>query len=132
MVFVRIIQWIARIAWLGAISLGLLYWIVGIDLISFHMLFGITLALSMLILSIISVCTPGNRLLGAIGIGYALVLPLFGLTQMRILVGDLHWLIRSLHLLVGIGAIVLIQFMGTRYERLRGMKSERNSFAKTL
>ncbi|MBE3562023.1 MAG: hypothetical protein IMW89_22795, partial [Ktedonobacteraceae bacterium] len=50
---IRIVRWIARVAWLGAITLGLLFWITGIELITFHMLFGLTLALSLLFTGIV-------------------------------------------------------------------------------
>jgi uncharacterized membrane protein YuzA (DUF378 family) len=35
-----------------------------------------------------------------------------GLAQNRLLVGDLHWLVEVAHLLVGLGAIALVVFMG--------------------
>ncbi len=119
MIAIRIIQWIARIAWLGALTLGLLFWITGIDLISLHMLFGLTLGLSLLILGIVLVSTRGVRLLGLAGIVYAFILPIFGLTQTRLLANDMHWLIQAAHLLVGIGAIALVEIMRTRYDRLK-------------
>ena len=119
MIAIRIIQWIARIAWLGALTLGLLFWITGIDLISLHMLFGLTLGLSLLILGIVLVSTRGVRFLGLAGIVYAFILPIFGLTQTRLLVNDMHWLIQAAHLLVGIGAIALVEIMRTRYDRLK-------------
>ncbi len=118
MIVIRILTWIARIAWLGAIILGLLFWITGIDLISLHMLFGLTLGLSMIALGIMLLFRSGVRLLGIAGIAYAIILPIFGLTQTRLLVGNLHWLIQAAHLLVGIGSIVVVQVMITRYERL--------------
>ncbi len=119
MVAVRILVWIGRIAGLGAILLGLLFWIANIDFISLHILFGLTVALVLLALSIVLVFTRGTRGLGVIGIVYALILPIFGLRQATLLVGNLHWLIQAAHLLVGIGALALIQVMGTRYERSR-------------
>jgi hypothetical protein len=119
MLAVRILTWIARIAWLGAIILGLLFWITGIDLISLHMLFGLTLGLAMIVLGIVLLFRSGVRLLGIAGIVYAIILPTFGLTQTRLLVGNLHWLIQAAHLLVGIGAIALVQVMSTRYEGIK-------------
>jgi hypothetical protein len=118
MLVVRILTWIARIAWMGAIILGLLFWITGIDLISLHMLFGLTLGLSMIALGLMLLFRSGVRLLGIAGIVYAIILPIFGLTQTRLLIGNLHWLIQAAHLLVGIGAIALVQVMSTRYEHL--------------
>lgn len=119
MTVVRIIQWIAGIAGLGALTLGLLFWIAQIDLLNIHMLLGLTVALALLVLSIVMVATRGLRLLGAIGIVYAFILPVFGLTQSGILIGSTHWLIQVLHLLVGLGALALAGIMGTRYIRLK-------------
>jgi len=55
-----------------------------------------------------------------VGIVYAFIIPLFGLTQATILVGDFHWLIRIAHLLVGLGALALAGIMAQRYLRLKG------------
>jgi hypothetical protein len=119
MIVVRIIRGIAGVAGLGALTLGLLFWIAQIDFIGLHMLFGLTVALSLLILGIVAVFTRGLRLLGAIGIVYTLIVPAFGLTQATLLVGNLHWLIQAAHLLVGLGALALAGIIGTRYLRLK-------------
>ncbi len=59
------------------------------------------------------------RIWGIVGIVYALIVPVFGLTQSGILTGNLHWLIQTAHMLVGIGAIVLTGIMSTRYMTLK-------------
>jgi len=119
MTAVRIIQWVAGLAGLGALALGLLFWIAQIDLINIHMLLGLTVALALLVLSIVMAATKGMRLLGAVGIVYALLLPVFGLTQSGILIGSMHWLIQAAHLLLGVGAVALAGIMATRYIRLK-------------
>jgi hypothetical protein len=119
MVAVRIIQWIAGVAGLAALTLGLLIWFAQIDFRNLHMLFGYTVALSLLVLGIVAISTRGMRLLGAIGIVYAPLMVVFGLTQATLLVGSMHWLIQTAHLLVGIGALALIGIIGTRYLRLK-------------
>lgn len=111
----RIIQIIAGIAGLVALLLGLLFWITNIDLINIHMLFGLIVAIALLVMSIIAVCTKGMRIWGIAGIIYAIIVPIFGMTQANILTTDQHWLIQTLHMLVGIGAIVLTGIMGARY-----------------
>jgi hypothetical protein len=116
---VRIIRVIAGVAGLGALTLGLLFWIVNMNFIGLHMLFGLIVALSLLILGIVGVFTGGMRLLGAIGIVYALIVPVFGVTQATLLVGSLHWLIQTAHLLVGLGALALIGVLSIRYLRLK-------------
>ncbi len=119
MTAVRIIRVIAGVAGLGALTLGLLFWIVNMNFIGLHMLFGLIVALSLLILGIVGVFTGGMRLLGAIGIVYALIVPVFGVTQATLLVGSLHWLIQTAHLLVGLGALALIGVLSIRYLRLK-------------
>jgi hypothetical protein len=119
MMTTRIIQVILGIAGLGALLLGLLFWIANIDLISIHMLFGLIVTLTLLVMSIIAVGTRGMRIWGIVGIVYALIVPVFGLTQSGILTGNLHWLIQTAHMLVGIGAMVLTGIMSTRYMTLK-------------
>ena len=124
MLFVGIIRWIGSVAGLGALVLGLLFWIATIDFISIHMLLGITVALSLLLLGLIALSAKGARLLGTIGVIYAVILPIFGLTQARILDTSAHWIIQTAHLLVGIGALALIGIISTRYQRLKQATSK--------
>ena len=119
MIAVRLMQWIGGLAGLGAVTLGLLFWIAQVNAINIHMLLGLTVALALLILSIVAVFTRGMRLLGAVGIVYALVVPVFGLTQATLLIGSMHWLIQTAHLLVGLGALALIGVLSIRYLRLK-------------
>jgi hypothetical protein len=119
MTAVRLLRGIAGVAGLGALTLGLLFWIANLNFISLHMLFGLIVALSLLTLGIVGVFTRGMRLLGAIGIVYALFVPVFGVTQATLLVGSLHWLIQTAHLLVGLGALALIGVLSIRYLRLK-------------
>src|SRR5215472_1934225 len=117
--FVGIVRWIGSIAGLGALVLGLLFWIANIDFISIHMLLGITVALSLLIIGLVALTARGTRVLGAVGVIYALIVPVFGLTQDRILDTGAHWVIQAAHLLVGIGALALIGNISRRYQRLK-------------
>jgi hypothetical protein len=116
---VRVIAWIARLALMATLVLGLLFWIAQMSLISFHALFGLIGVLSLLVLGLVAVSTRGIRLLGTLSMVYAFIVPAFGLTQSLILVGNLHWLIQTAHLLVGIGAMALVQGISTRYQRLK-------------
>jgi hypothetical protein len=55
----------------------------------------------------------------ALAIVWGLIVPILGLTQTQLLPGDAHWLIRVLHLLVGIGAMGLGQALATRIKQLQ-------------
>ncbi|GHO64449.1 hypothetical protein KSC_033410 [Ktedonobacter sp. SOSP1-52] len=115
----RIIQIIIGIAGLGALLLGLLSWIAQMNVTGIHMLFGLVLALTLLVMSILALMTRGMRVWGIVGIVYALLVPIFGVTQFTLLIGDLHWLIRTAHMLVGIGAMALAGTMSARYAVLK-------------
>jgi len=106
-IFIRILSWTGPLAGIGAITLGLLHWFFRISFLQIHMLFGVFVTLALLIAGSVAVFTKGLRVLGAIAIVFALIVPVFGITQMQILVGDFHWLIRVAHLLVGVAAVSL-------------------------
>jgi len=119
----RIVQIIVGLAGLCALVLGLLIWIANIDLTDIHILFGLLVTLGLLAMSIIALVARGLRIWGMVGIGYAIIVLIFGVSHSTILVGNLHWLIQTLHLLVGIGAIVLTGTLGVRYKTLKRGKA---------
>ena len=125
----RIVQIIVGLAGLCALVLGLLIWIANIDLTDIHILFGLLVTLGLLVMSIIALTTRGLRIWGMVGISYAIILLIFGVAHSNLLVGNLHWLIQTLHTLVGIGAIVLTGALGARYRTLKrgGAKPEASS-----
>jgi hypothetical protein len=114
----RPIRIIATIAAAVAVALGMGTY-THANFTDIHMLFGLVVALALLILAAIAVFTSGLGRLGAIGIVYALIMPIFGVTQQMILAGDLHWLVETAHLAVGFGALALIGTLSARFVRLK-------------
>src|SRR5258706_1376170 len=112
----RSVRIVATIAALVAVAFGMGTY-THADFTSIHMLFGLIVALALLILAVMAVFTSGLRRLGAIGIVYALIVPIFGVTQQMILVGDLHWLVETAHLAVGFGALTFIGTISARFMR---------------
>lgn len=140
---VRLVSLMTRLALMVTMGLGLLYWIAllfswgwllvllaRIGFPTIHELFGAIGVLGLLILGGMTVWTRRSRLLGVGSISYALLIPVFGMTQTLILAGNLHWLIRLTHLLVGIGAMALVQVMEKRY-RLYRQATSGESFPQT-
>jgi hypothetical protein len=113
---VRIILWISRLAGLGATILGLSHWLGWFSLIAFHMVFGLLVAFTLFVLSGIMIFTKRMKLPGILGMLFACLLPVFGIIQSTLLIGDVHWLIQVIHLLVGIIAVAITQILGRRYE----------------
>ena len=80
---------------------------------------GIIFALLLLALSLIQLLTGRMRLLGASGIVYTLILTALGFTQTGLLEGPMHWLIQTAHVVIGFGALALVQVISVRDARLR-------------
>lgn len=118
---VRITVMVLRISAVLALILGLLFWghVVGGVLIPIHMLLGIIVAISLIILGIVfGTAKGGSWGLGGGAIVLAILVVLLGMTQQTLLVGSTHWLIQVLHLLLGLAAIGLGEAIGGRYRRL--------------
>lgn len=115
----RLLQIIVGITGLCALVLGLFIWIAHSDLTDIHILFGLLVTLGLLVMSIIALTARGLRIWGMVGIVYAIILLISGVSQVTMLVDNLHWLIQTLHLLIGIGAIVLTGTLGVRYRKLK-------------
>lgn len=115
----RIVQIIVGLAGLCALVLGLLIWIANIDLTDIHILFGLLVTLGLLAMRIIALVARGLRIWGMVGISYPIILLIFGVAHSNLLVGNLHWLIQTLHTLVGIGALVLTGFLAARSMQLQ-------------
>ena len=114
------ITWIARVPGVGTLLQGWLSWIANsTGFIFTHMLLGIAFAILLLALSLIELLTGRMRLLGASGLAYTLMLTALGFTQSGLLVGPMHWLIQTAHVLIGFGALVLVQVISIRDARLR-------------
>jgi hypothetical protein len=102
------------------------------DFTNIHMLFGLIVALALLILAVIAVFSSGLRRLGVIGIVYAFIVPIFGVTQQMILVGNLHWLVETAHLVVGFGALALIGAIGERFARRKTAAVTTSTISETV
>ena len=103
---VTVAQNLVRLSGLILIVLGVLFWSGNaLTLIPLHMLIGFVLVLSlwtMAFLAARSGVRPGFVILASL---WGLLVIAFGLTQDQMLTGDAHWVIRVLHLLIGLGAI---------------------------
>lgn len=104
-IFSRVLLGISGVALL---LLGVLFWTGhALTLVPLHMLLGALLVLSMWMLVAISLYARTATGFAAVVLVWSLIVPLLGMTQMRLWPGSGHWVIRVLHLLVGIAAMGL-------------------------
>ena len=113
-----VLQMVIRLLAVVQVVVGLLFWSGNaFSYIPVHMLLGILLVLCLWIVAILA--WRAGAPLGMVGaaVVWGLLTVWLGLTQAELLPGDLHWLIRVLHLLVGIGAVGLAEALGVRVKR---------------
>jgi len=102
-----------------ALILGLLFWNHrASNLMPLHMLLGLLVVSTLWVVGIGQAFATGGSWLmaaGALIIG-ALVLGL-GLHQSSVMVGEFHWIIQVIHLLLGLAAIGIGHMAAARYRR---------------
>lgn len=100
------VQWLIRVLGVILIVLGLLFWTgQALPLIPVHMLLGLVFAISLWTLAFLAARARVNSSLVLSTVLWGLLVLFLGVTQTRLLTGQIHWLIQILHLLVGLGAI---------------------------
>ena len=115
-----VIQMLIRLLGLIMIVLGLLFWTGNaLNFIGLHMLLGIVLVLLLWAQAILAARSGASLGLVALAIAWGLIVVALGMTQNRLLPGDAHWVIKVLHLLVGISAIGIAERLARSIQPLR-------------
>ncbi len=93
---------------LALIVLGVLFWTGrALSLVPLHMLLGMLFVLCLWILVALAFLARAGRGLALVTLAWSLIVPLLGVTQLRLLPGSSHWVIQSIHLAVGLIAMGL-------------------------
>jgi len=88
------------------ILLGLALWAgYGYSLLQVHMLLGVLVVLALWVLAGFGAKAGASAGRVALAVVWGLILPVLGMTQTQLMPGPAHWVIRLLHLLIGIGAL---------------------------
>ncbi|HXX40215.1 MAG TPA: hypothetical protein VEP50_19025 [bacterium] len=115
---VTALQMLIRLVWVVQVVLGMLLWAGrALRFLPVHMLVGVVFVLLLWMLSALVMAgrvrtglTPLTVLWGALTLA-------LGLTQTRLMIGGAHWVVQVLHLLVGIGGIVLAERLAAKVKR---------------
>lgn len=112
-------QWTVRVAGLIALVLGLVLWVgEPSGLRPIHMLVGVVLVVGLVLLAVLGLRAGIGPVLPAVAIAWAIVVPVFGMSQETILPGDMHVVVEVSHLLVGIVAIGIGEAIAARIGRV--------------
>ncbi|HKG94367.1 MAG TPA: hypothetical protein VKA84_20815 [Gemmatimonadaceae bacterium] len=108
-------QWVVRLTGLAQIVLGIVLWVrpAG-SLRGAHIGIGFVLALAVLVLAALAARARAPLGFVALGALLALTLPVHGLGQLRWLPGDSHWIVRVLHLVLGLATLGVADGLGRR------------------
>jgi len=102
----KIVLPLFRLTGISLLILGILFWTGrALDLIQLHMRLGLLFVVLYFILIFTAKLAP-KLLVPAILLG--LVIPVFGMMQTRLLIGELHWIIRVSHLLLAVAAMGIV------------------------
>lgn len=120
-IMLTILRWTVRLAGLLALLLGLgLRSGAGFNLLGLHQGLGIhqglgfLLSVALIWLVLLGFIRSVSPLLLGVALLCGLALPVIGNVQVSLLPGRNHWLIEGLHLVLGVGAIVLAELIGSR------------------
>ena len=115
-----ITMWIVRIAGITQIVLGTLFWTGrAFTYIPLHMMIGFVVVLGLWTLAILALFARARWTLVAFALLWGIALPAFGMTHATILIGPGHWVIRVIHLLMGLMALGLADRLASHVLRVR-------------
>jgi len=105
--------WIVRVAGTLQLLLGALFWTGhAYSFLPLHIVSGVVIVLTLWTVAVLALVARTRRGLALFGLVWGLALPAFGMQQASMLAGSLHWIVRVLHLLMGLAAMALAGMLG--------------------
>lgn len=102
-----------RVAGTLQLLLGALFWTGhAYSFLPLHILSGIVIVLTLWTVAALALVVRTRRGLALFGLLWGLALPAFGMVQAGLLTGPMHWIVRVLHLLMGLAAMALAAMLG--------------------
>jgi len=116
---IRIATAVLSLAGLLALLTGFLFWTgIALNLISLHMMLGFLAVATLWAIGIGQFFSPaGNGIIAASAVILGVLTIILGLYQSTLMVGQLHWVIDVIHLILGIATIGLGHMGAARYRR---------------
>jgi hypothetical protein len=105
--------WIVRVAGTLQLLLGALFWTGhAYSFLPLHIISGVVIVLTLWTVAVLALVVRTRRGLALFGLVWGLALPAFGMVQATVLVGSMHWIVRVLHLIMGLAAMALAGMLG--------------------
>jgi hypothetical protein len=109
---------ILRILGLIQLVLGICFWLgYAITWIPTHMAIGTVFVVVLWIIGVVG-ATKGAGVGAAVSaIGWGLLVAALGMVQQKILIGDMHWIVRVTHLIIALAALPLAGLIYARVQK---------------
>ena len=116
----RLLLWIVRASGLLQIVLGLVFWLgYARQMLQVHIVNGFLIVALLWVLAILALVARARLGLVVFALAWGVALPGFGLAQAGMLVGEWHWVIRVIHLVMGVAALALADHLANAVRRGR-------------
>jgi hypothetical protein len=101
---IRIASMVLSLAGVLALILGLFFWVgSALSLVSLHMLLGFLAVGALWIIGVAQALLPfGSWMIAALTIIVGGLMVMLGMAQASLMVGEFHWVIQTIHLLLGL------------------------------
>jgi uncharacterized membrane protein len=116
---IRIASAVLTLAGLLALISGILFWTgTALNLISMHMMLGLLTVGALWVVGIGQAFSQGGSwILAAVALIVGAITAVMGMTQSSLLVGELHWVIQTIHLVLGLLTIGIGHMGAARHRR---------------
>jgi hypothetical protein len=81
----------------------------GYSMVGMHMAIGIVFVVLLWSIAIIALVKRQRMGLGLLALVWGVIIVAVGMTQQRVLPGDLHWIVRVLHLVISVAAMPIAE-----------------------
>jgi hypothetical protein len=99
-----------RLAFVVQLILGISFWTGHfVDLVMIHQAIGLLFVLALWVIAILAIRAGGSKGPAVVLLALGVVIAGFGSTQTTMMVGDMHWIVRVLHLVLAMVAMPLAE-----------------------
>ncbi|HKI85866.1 MAG TPA: hypothetical protein VKA53_03885 [Thermoanaerobaculia bacterium] len=113
-----VVQMLIRLAFVTLVVLGVFFWTGhALSLILTHMVVGLVFASLMVTQGLLAAFNRQSPIWVFLDLFGALVVVWLGMRQEQLLAGGSHWIIQTLHLLVGLTAMTITELVAARIKR---------------
>ena len=111
---IKINQMLLRLAVLAMLVMGVMVWMGNAPLVNGHIGLGFIFTLLVLLQAVLGGIAGGGWGLAGLTALWGVLLPVIGLGQRAVMVGDAHWVVRVFHMLFSLTTMAFVEMLAKR------------------